>query len=75
MAKFSRSTIIKRGIKIGPRPVNVTDKLMATLRFLRKYVFKANVVAGKMIPWPMPVKYKRFAINYHRLFKTIIITS
>ena len=57
MAKFSRSTSIKRGIKIGPRPVNVTEKLMATLRFLRKYVFRANVVAGKRIPWPIPVIY------------------
>lgn len=57
MAKFSRSTSIKKGIKIGPRPVNVTEKPIATLRFLRKYVFRANVVAGKRIPWPIPVKH------------------
>jgi len=50
VAKFSRSTSIKSGIKTGPKPVNVT-------------VFRANVVAGKIIPWPMPVKHMNFEIN------------
>lgn len=46
VAYASKSFTIKSGIRIGPRPVKVTQSPIAMLRFFLKYVFNAKLVAG-----------------------------